>query len=436
MKKENNQTIEITQLSHEGRGIGHIDGKTYFVANALPGETVKFSFLKKHKKFNEVIANEIINISKHRVTPKCKHFTQCGGCQIQHMSPDYQLHYKQNAVLELIQHIGKTQPIEVLPPISLDTYSYRTKARLGVRYVHKKERVLVGFRELNGRYIADIECCPILIPAVGNHLSEIASLIEQLSQKEKIPQIEVAASDNTCTLIFRHLEPFSDDDIKLLKIFGEQHEFMICLQPGNYESIHQIYPEQSTPELQYKIPNANLCINFHPSDFTQVNYPVNLAMIDQALYLLSPQKDDVILDLFCGLGNFTLPISQHAGQVIGVEGDIQMVKKAEENAAYNQRNNAKFYAANLFEDCTKHSWAKQKYHKILLDPPRAGAEEICKNINVFSASDIVYISCNPATLARDTHELLKNGYTLTKLGIINMFPQTAHVETIALFTKR
>jgi len=433
--KHHNNKITIENLSHDGRGIGHLSGKTHFIANALPKEIVFFNYLRKNKKYAEGIAHEISVPSNDRIAPVCPHFSMCGGCQTQHISKKDQLKYKQKTVLELIKHIGHTAPITILPPISEKEYHYRTKARLGVKYVQKKEKVLVGFREVNGRYIADITQCPILISKVGNKIQALSKLIENLSCRDKIPQIEVAASEEATALIFRHLEALTKDDIDQLIAFGKTHNFMICLQPGNYETIHQIYPQKNEPALYYDIPNHQIRIAFHPSDFTQVNYAVNCQMIDSAIDLLDLQGDDELLDLFCGLGNFSLPVGRYVKAITGIEGDSNMVEKAKVNAVNNGIDNATFHVANLFENISHYHWARKKYSKIILDPPRAGAEEIARNINQFSANKIVYISCNPSTLARDTHEITKQGYTLAKLGIINMFPQTAHVETIALFQK-
>lgn len=437
MKQQDNP-INITNLNHDGRGIAKLDGKTQFILNALPGETVKYAQLRKHKRFDEGIANEIISASPDRVEPKCKHFGMCGGCQLQHMDAKAQLIYKQAVVLEQMRHIGQVEPEQILPPINGDVYGYRSKARLGAKYVEKKQKLLVGFREVNGRFIADLSSCPILDPMVGERLTDIAALINSLSCRNQIPQIEIAtAEDQQCVLIFRNLTQLNEEDISKLKAFGAQFNFTVCLQPSNYDSIHQVYPADKTiPQLYYTIPKHQIKITFHPADFTQVNQSTNLQMIDKAIELLQLEKSDKVLDLFCGLGNFTLPISRYVKHVTGIEGDLKMVQKSEINAKLNDIDNADFYAQNLFEPEIHASWFKQHYNKLLLDPPRAGAEQICKNINQFSAERIVYISCNSATLARDAGFIVQHGYKLAKLGIINMFPQTAHVETIALFLKQ
>jgi 23S rRNA (uracil1939-C5)-methyltransferase len=435
--QKNNLSIHITQLSHDGRGIGHIDGKTYFIANALPNETVIFELLRKHKKFSEGFSTEILTPSPERISPKCQHFGLCGGCQLQHMSTAYQLDYKQTMVLELLEHIAHIQPKEILPIISQTEYGYRNKARLGVKYVNKKNRLLIGFREINGRYLADIQRCEILHPKVGHALESLSGMIESLSCQQQIPQIEVAAgADNQCVLIIRHLVPLTPQDIDKIIAYGKAHDFILCLQPDNYDSVYQIYPEKSDqiPELHYILEKYNLRINFHPADFTQVNASINVEMIDKAIELLSLKPSDQVLDLFCGLGNFTLPIAKFVHAVTGVEGDEKMVAKAIKNSQYNELTHARFLKANLFDAISSQSFV-QHYDKILLDPPRAGAEEIAKNIHLFSASKVVYIACNPSTFARDAAEIVKHGYTLSKLGILNMFPQTSHIETIALFEK-
>ena len=425
----------VTRLSHDGRGIAQINGKKTFIENALPGETVTFTYTKRHGRYDEGKATEIHIASPDRVEPLCQHFTICGGCALQHMSSNAQLELKQQMLLEQLQHFGGVQPKEILPPITANHWGYRRKARLGVKYVNKKETVLVGFREKNGRYLADLTHCEVLHPKVGNLIEPLKQLIKGLKAYQQIPQIEVAIGDDATALIFRHMEPLINEDLQQLINFAQQHQFDLYLQPGKPETIHIIWPPEKVQRLHYQLPAYQIEYSFHPTDFTQVNYEINQQMVARALELLQPHNTDQILDLFCGLGNFTLPIAKQAAAVVGIEGSNEMVERATKNAANNNITNIQFYAANLTESLTSASWMQKSYDKILLDPPRTGALEIIKQLPALNAKRIVYISCNPSTLARDAGELITQGYKLLKAGIMDMFPHTHHVEAIALFEK-
>jgi 23S rRNA (uracil1939-C5)-methyltransferase len=323
-----------------------------------------------------------------------------------------------------------------MPPIVGNPFGYRRKARLGVRYVIKKEKLLVGFREKFSNYLADIETCPVLHPSVGERLLSLGTLIRGLSRFDEIPQIEVAVSDNTTALVIRHMAPFSENDLAALCEFGRENQLHIYLQPNSPDSVHRIFPDTKNELLSYFLPDYQLEMRFSPLDFTQVNAEINREMIKAAIQLLDLQSSDTVLDLFCGLGNFTLPIARFSKKVIGVEGSIQMVERATANAVHNHITNTEFYAANLMQPSESAPFLKISYDKILLDPPRTGAKEILPFIAKKSVKRIVYVSCNPATLARDAGELVYTyGYTLKKVGVINMFPHTSHIETIALFEK-
>jgi len=427
---------KITGLSHDGRGIAIVDGKTTFLHGALPGETVTYKLTKKHSRYNEGIALTILEPSNERTTPTCEHFHICGGCSMQHMEADAQVQHKEAILLEQLKHFGHVTPQTILPPISGNPWGYRRKARLGVRYVRKKERVLVGFREKFSNYLADIKNCPVLHPAIGTRITELAELIASLAQYEQIPQIEIAVSDSEVALVFRHMQTLPDTDLEKLRRFGQAHQFHIFLQPDSPESVYLLWPENKDIFLHYTLPRYQLNFQFHPLDFTQINSEINPLMIEQALKLLDLKKDDVVLDLFCGLGNFTLPIATLAKQVTGIEGAETMVQRAKQNALHNKITNAEFFAANLMQPSPQSAWMQKKYDKILLDPPRTGAKEIIEYFSQFSAKKIVYVSCNPATFARDAGELvLKHGYQLTAVGVINMFPHTSHVEAMGLFEK-
>ncbi|MFN7096263.1 MAG: 23S rRNA (uracil(1939)-C(5))-methyltransferase RlmD [Gammaproteobacteria bacterium] len=426
-------TASIIDLSHDGRGVAHINGKTTFISGALPQETVTAQYTNKRSQFDEAKMIDVITASTERAQPPCQHFGVCGGCSLQHMSPTLQIQHKQQTLLNQLQHFGHITPEQILPPITGPTLGYRRKARLGVRYVRKKQRLLVGFREMNGRYLADLQQCEVLDPRVGKKLTELATLIGKLKHYDHIPQIEVAAGDKQVALIFRHMVTLDEDEKQQLCDFGQVHQFDIYLQPAGMDSIHKIFPDDNSLRLSYTLQNEDLELLFHPADFTQVNSNINQQMIQQALHLLALSPTDNVLDLFCGLGNFTLPMAKHCQHVTGIEGDAAMVKRGYENAAHNKLNNVTFYSANLMEDFTHAPWFKADYDKVLLDPPRAGAQEIVTHLAKLHVKRIVYVSCHPATLARDAGILMQHGYRLKCVGVMDMFPHTEHVESIAMF---
>jgi 23S rRNA (uracil1939-C5)-methyltransferase len=426
--------VTIEGLSHEGRGICHHNGKIVFVFAALPGEVVKIQVNKTTKKYSEASVIEVISASPDRIQPHCPNFTVCGGCSMQHVSSETQLRLKQQAVREMIEHAG-IEVGEWLPVLTTEPWGYRRKARLGVKYVIKKERLLIGFRERNKPYLADMQQCPILIDQVGQHLPELMELITGLDARDTIPQIEVAADDENCMLVFRHLKPLSESDHAKLYQFAVDSGFWVQLQPGGADSVTPLYPEQQILRFKPLLDN-DLSIRFKSSDFTQVNAGINHQMVRQALDLLDLQSEDHVLDLFCGLGNFTLPIAQLAKQVTGVEGDEAMVARARENAFEHGIVNTEYFASDLTKIDASNVWMKQKYDKILLDPPRSGAYEIAEHIPAMKAKTIVYVSCQPSSLVRDARLLCDKGYRLTHLGMMDMFPQTAHVESMAVFSRK
>ncbi len=425
---------EIHGLSHDGRGIATINGITTFVEGALPGETALCEILKRHKNYHEAKALEISNPSDARTTPLCPHFGICGGCSMQHVKIDHQILFKQQVLLEQLQHFGKVKAETILPPITGEPWGYRRRARLGVRYVKKKEKVLVGFREKMSHYLAELKTCDVLQRKVGYNLTALSDMIASLSQFQQIPQIEVALGDKECALVFRHMTDLPQEDLDKLSEFGEKNQMSIYLQPNPPKPITKLFPKNSPELLSYFLPDYQLEMQFHPLDFVQVNGEVNQLMLRQALKLLDPQPNEKILDLFCGLGNFTLPLAKYAKQVVGIEGDQKMVQRAYENAKLNNISNVEFYATNLMDTTNTINALNQKYDKILLDPPRTGAKEIIPLVAAMYAKCIVYVSCNPATLARDAGELVNTyGYQLKQVGVINMFPHTNHIEAIACF---
>ena len=430
----------IADLSHDGRGVARIDGKTVFVSGALLGEQVMAKLRKRHRHFDEAEVVELITRSPHRVEPRCRHFGQCSGCSLQHLDAESQIATKQRVLAENFERIGKVAPQSWLPPLSGEPWGYRRKGRLSVRNVVKKGRVLVGFREEeNPRFVADIQQCEVMHPALGPKVGLLAELLNGMDAANDIPQIEFAGGDDTMALVFRHMQPLSERDLAALTAFGQQHELAIYLQPGGNSSVHPLWPEQ--PRLAFRIASGDAHIDdveleFLPLDFVQVNADMNQRMMARTLELLDLQPTDRVLDLFCGLGNFTLPIARRVAEVVGVEGEHGLVERAAQNAARNGIANAHFHVANLFEDQRDAEWARQPWDKVLLDPPRAGADKVLEYLPHKQTRRIVYVSCHPASLARDAGILVnQHGFKLISAGVMDMFPHTAHVESIALFER-
>jgi 23S rRNA (uracil1939-C5)-methyltransferase len=426
--------VTIESLSDEGRGIAYVDERTVFVDQALAGERVRFRYTRLTSKIAEGRAEEILHASGDRVEPRCSAFGRCGGCSLQHMDSQAQIRLKQQTLLKHLNHIGHVEPENVLEPVTAGVWGYRTKARLGVRYVPKKDKVLVGFRERGSSFITETGCCEILHPDVGRIIPELADCISQLELKRQIPQIEVAVGDNQTVLVFRHLDVMPASDREKLTALARAHGLTIMLQAGSPDELEPLWPRQ--PEsLFYALDDHDLRIEFQPGDFTQVNTDINRQMIKRAIEFLQLDNNDSVLDLFSGLGNFTLPIARQCASVTGVEGSLVMVNKARANARLNGIDNASFHYADLYSDEVKDTqWVRQQYNKILLDPPRSGAAGILDYLKRMKAERIVYVSCHPATLARDAGVLVNElGYKLTHAGVMDMFPHTAHVESLAVF---
>lgn len=429
-------TATITGLSHDGRGIAHIEGKTTFISDALIGECVEFEYVKKRSRFDEAKMINLLKASEERATPDCDFFGICGGCSLQHMHTSAQVSFKQSVLMEQLQHIGRVKPEEVIPPTLAPTKHYRRKARLGVKYVDKKQKLLIGFREKDGRYLADIESCTVLHKSVGENIPLLREFIMQLHAFRHIPQLEVAVSDDVTALIIRHLVPLDDHDIACIEEFAHQHRYHIYLQPQGPQSAYLLYPKNIQERLRYYLQDYNLELLFHPTDFTQINAPINQKLIALAIDLLQPQPNENILDLFCGIGNFSLPLARLSAHVVGVEGSELMVGRGYENAAHNNITNIEFLCKNLA--MTLHaddSSLKNNFDSILLDPPRTGAWDVMMQIPHWNPARVVYVSCNPATLARDVGYLCEHGYMLKKVGVLDMFPHTSHVESIALLLR-
>jgi len=427
--------VSIESLSHDGRGIAHVDGKVVFIDEALPGERIEFSYTDSRRDYAEGQVEKLLTQAEQRVKPACQHFGRCGGCSFQHVADKAQIQLKQALLVEQFQRIGKLTIPLIWEPLTAAYWGYRRKARMGVKYVPKKGRVLVGFRERRNPFLAEIESCPVMHPKVGENLMALSEMIGGLTIKAKIPQIEVAIGDDDCVLALRVLEPPSEEDLQRMREFQHTHNMTLCLQPKGPDTI---VPLPGEPDVipSYTLIEQAIHFKFKPTMFTQVNQAINQQMVTRAIDALALNKTDRVLDLFCGLGNFTLPMATKAGHVVGIEGDLPLVNHAKFNAEINQLDNVEFFAADLTKDIANTPWAKQTFNKVLLDPSRAGAAEVLHNLKHWNPDKILYVSCNPSTLARDAdilvHEL---GYRLVKAGVMDMFPQTAHVESIALFER-
>ncbi|OYQ73755.1 23S rRNA (uracil(1939)-C(5))-methyltransferase RlmD [Wohlfahrtiimonas sp. G9077] len=430
--------VAITDITHDGRGVAHVEGKVVFVNGALPDEVVMAQYVKSRKDYDEAKTLEVLKASPDRVAPICDVFGTCGGCSLQHLDPEKQIYFKAKQLASNLKKQAKLDfdVAEQMPPLRSPSEHYRYKARLGVKYVAKKEKVLVGFREKFAPFIVDMDSCPVLEDKVANLLPALSALIGDLTLLDKIPQIEVAIGSEQVALSFRVLETPTEEDEAKLKAFGIAHNILIYLQPKNEASTYLLSDVEDRDDLlNYQLLDR-LTMAFKPYHFTQVNPMINQQMVKQALDLLKLQKDETVLDLFCGLGNFTLPLALEAGKVIGVEGDQSLTEWAAKNAARNGLENVDFYCTDLTQNQDDADWMQLKYDAILVDPPRSGALEMMPYLGKLAPKRILYVSCHPATLARDLAELVQYGYEVTDAGVMDMFPHTAHVESMALLVKK
>ena len=428
--------VDILSLDHEGHGVARLDGKVTFVDGALAGEHAEIAVYRKHAKYNSANAVAILKASAQRATPRCPHYGRCGGCSMQHLDPAAQVAAKQRVLEENLARIGKVKPEMILRTLHGPTWGYRHRARLSVRRVDKKGGVLVGFHEKRSSFIADMKQCEVLAPAVSALILPLRALITTLTNSDRIPQIEVAVGEHVTVLVFRLLEPWTDDDAAKVRAFSDAHRVQVWEQKKGPETAHPFWPDIA-PELSYSLPEFGLVMPFKPTEFTQVNAAINRALVSRALRLLDPKPGERIADLFCGLGNFTLPIARRGADVLGIEGSAELVARARENALRNDLPHARFEVDNLFEMTPEKFTALGHFDKLLIDPPRSGAIEVVKSLPEANAPRrIVYVSCDPATLARDAEVLVHvKGYALRAAGVANMFPHTAHVESIALFER-
>jgi 23S rRNA (uracil1939-C5)-methyltransferase len=442
--------LEVESLDLEAQGVAHRSegegaGKVVFIEGALPGERVQVSVSRKKNQWEQGQVSAIARESAQRVRPGCPHFGlqagACGGCKMQHLHPAAQVAVKQRVLEDNLWHLSKVKAERLLRPIEGPAWGYRDRARLSVRFVAKKNTVLVGFHERKSRYVADMQVCPVLPAKVSAMLMPLRGLIAGMDQRDRLPQIELAAGDGVTALVLRHLEPLSAADAQRLRDFGALRGVQWWLQPKGPETVHLL--DDGGPVLSYRLPEFGITMPFKPTDFTQVNPHINRVLVDRALRLLDVQGDERVIDWFCGLGNFTLPLATRARQVLGIEGSEVLVARARENARANGlAANTAFEARNLFEIGPDDLLALDAAARWLVDPPREGAFALAKAVADLAATDwepprrIVYVSCNPATLARDAGLLVHQaGYRLSLAGVVNMFPHTAHVESMAVFDR-
>jgi len=425
-------TGRVEGLSNDGRGIARLNCKTVFIEGALPGEDIDFQIVRCHREYDEARIHNIHKKSAERVQPMCRHYGKCGGCVLQHLSPPAQLAAKQKSLLDNLKRIGRVQPQAALPPLTGHIWGYRRRARLSVHRAYSHAGVNVGFVEKHSKHITDMRRCETLHPKIGRIIEPLAALIGTLSIKYRIPQIEVAVGERASVLVLRILAQPATSDREKLSEFGQVHDVHFYLQPGNEDSAVPLVGERM--QLSYSLPSWDLQINYEPSDFIQVNAEINQQLVWHTLQELQVEPQQRVLDLFCGLGNFTLPLAKIAGEVVGVEGVNGLVARARANAAYNSLTNVHFYQGDLFKDQSHAVWLRQAYDRLLLGPPRAGAREILACLGSKLPPRIVYISCHPATLARDANYLVnERKYKLLSAGVVDMFPHTAHVESMAVF---
>ena len=429
------EILEIESLTHDGRGVARPGGKAVFVHGALPGERVTARRVRRHRNYDEAIALQIERRAADRVVPRCPHFGVCGGCALQHLESGAQLRAKERHVFDELTRTGHVAPAARLEPLAASPWGYRRHARLGVKFVPKKGGVLVGFRESFSPLVAEIGECAVLPERVSRLLRPLARLIGDLSICARVPQIEVAVADNLVALVVRVLDPPAASDRERLEAFAREQQIEFYLQPGGLESVVPL-TAPATP-LYYELGTQDVRIAFAPTDFIQVNGPVNEQLIARAIEQLAPRPEDRLLDLFCGLGNFTLPLARRVASVTGVEGNAGLVERARRNAEANTIANARFHVANLGAQLPDYEWARAAYDLVLLDPPRVGAKEIVLQLARWRPRRVVYVSCHPGSLARDAGILVNDlGYELARAGVIDMFPHTAHVESMAVFESK
>jgi 23S rRNA (uracil1939-C5)-methyltransferase len=435
-KRRGPETAVIGGVTHDGRGIADTDGKKVFIAGALEGETVTYQRRKFRRNFDEAELLEVHESSSDRIEAKCEAFGRCGGCSLQHITPEHQRAIKAQTLRDNLERIGRVTPETWLEPMTGPVWNYRRRARLAVKDVYGKGRTLVGFRERHAPYITDMQRCEVLAQPVDGMIADLSEMIGSLSIKARLPQIEVAVAENAIALVFRVLDPPTEADNGLLRQFGETHDLRIYLQTGGLDTVALFYPDAVDDPLYYTLPEFDIRVDFEPIDFVQVNSDINRRMVHFATEQLGVGPGDRVLDLFCGIGNFSLALARQAGTVLGVEGEASLTQRAAMNADSNGLDNVSFRVADLSKIDGTENWVKEGWDRMLLDPARSGAAEVVTRMHLFGPERIVYVSCHPGTLARDAETLVhEQGYQLESAGIIDMFPHTAHVESIAIFKK-
>ena len=442
MKIAEVKIAEIESLDHEGRGVAHVEGKAIFIEGALPGEQVSYTAFRRKPTFENARADAILKTSSQRVAPRCPHFGICGGCSMQHLDPLAQAAAKQRVLEDAFRHIARIKPESILPPIVGPSWGYRRRARLTVRKVEKKGGVLVGFHEKRSSYVAVMDSCAVLPAPISALLPKLRELVGVLSIPDRLPQIEVSAGDTPTALVFRILEPLTGADEQKLRDFADTHCVHIYLQTGGPDTATIFHPADALWPV-YRLPDFDITVRFRPTDFTQVNHDLNRVLVRRALGLLAVRPGEHVADMFCGLGNFTLPLARMGAKVVGVEGSAPLLARAKENAVLNGlAERITYHVANLFEVTPEKLSGWGRFDKMLIDPPREGAIELVKSLGdpdtpgATAPARIVYVSCNPSTLARDAAVLVnEKGYRPVGAGIANMFPHTSHVESIALFER-
>jgi len=441
----------IEKLSHDGRGIARVEGKTTFVDGGLAGESVEFRYVKCHGRYDEAVVVRVLESSHERVTAPCQHASVCGGCSLQHLSTEAQVSLKQSVLIEQLTHFGDLKPEHVVEPITGPSEGYRRKARFAIKH-DSNDTCIIGYRAKNSARVVPITHCIVLPESLKNLIPELQVLVSGLQKSTAISHIDLTLGDSVTVLTFRHVKPLTNNDLQSLLTFCQQHLFHLYLQPDNAASIHRVWPDNDNEPLSYSFKRSAfqtsveavaeskkegglIDIQFSPNDFIQVNGENNRKLVAQAIDFLDLNENDRVLDLFCGIGNFTLPMATLVSKVVGVEGSDHMVVRAKQNASSNRLSNIDFHSADLTQSLDNQTWSYDGFTKILIDPPRAGAFDIIKNISHFSPEKIVYVSCNPATLARDAGELIQQGYKMMSVGVVDMFPHTQHVESIALFER-
>lgn len=428
------EIVQIVDLTHDGRGVAKTEGKTVFVDGALPGETVSMLRMRRRRNRDEARTEKIIEVSRDRVEPGCEHFGMCGACSLQHLAPDAQLRAKAEVLRQNLRRIGHVEPEEEYPPLAGPVWGYRRRARLGARFVDGKGRVLVGFREKYKSYVTDTRSCPVLAGSAGDLIVPVSELISKLSVARRVPQVEVCVADNRTALVLRVLDQPNAVDLVAIEAFQQRHDVDIYLQTKGLDTVAPLNPDAEM--LSYRLDDFDLEFRFYPTDFIQINAQLNAKMVKRAIELLDVKRDDSVLDLFCGIGNFSLPLARIGARVTAVEGGEDLVERARMNAELNLLNTVDFHCADLFEDCRGSKWLSGGFDGVLLDPPRAGAEKILPVIAQLDVNRIVYVSCHPATLARDAGVLVaEHGFRIKGAGVMDMFPHTSHVESIALFER-